>query len=61
MMVTTLSDDEKAAWAKRLSNLPKIRGAEIAKQGVPDDLVYRYIAALEKRGHVFPRDWKAER
>ncbi len=51
----------KQAWAKSLPNIPKQRLEEINKVGQPGEVVYAYIKALKAAGHVFPRDWEAER
>jgi TRAP-type C4-dicarboxylate transport system substrate-binding protein len=55
------SMENKQAWAKALPNIPKQRFEEINKANQPGDAVYTYIAALKAAGHVFPRDWAAER
>jgi C4-dicarboxylate-binding protein DctP len=51
----------KQAWAKALPNIAKQRFEEINKAGMPGEVVYTYIKALKAAGHVFPRDWEAER
>lgn len=51
----------KQTWAKALPNIPKQRFEEINKVGQPGDVVYAYVKALKAAGHVFPRDWEAER
>ena len=56
-----LDDAQRVAWAARLPNIPSERTAEIEAAGQPADSVYRYIELLAEDGHVFPRDWLAER
>ncbi len=56
-----LSDEQKQEWAARLPNIPAERTAEIEAAGQPSEAVYRYIELLAEDGHVFPRDWLAER
>ena len=51
----------KEAWAKALPNIPKLRFEEINKANMPGEVVYNYIKALKAAGHIFPRDWEAER
>lgn len=51
----------KAAWAKQLANIPKVRAEEINKAKMPGEVVYAYIKALKDAGHKFPRDWDAEK
>jgi TRAP-type C4-dicarboxylate transport system substrate-binding protein len=59
--VRTASMADKQAWAKALPNIAKLRFEEINKAGMPGEVVYAYIKALKAAGHVFPRDWEAER
>jgi len=59
--VRTASMEDKRAWAKALPNIAKQRFDEINKAGMPGEVVYNYIKALKAAGHVFPRDWEAER
>lgn len=51
----------KQTWAKSLNNIPKQRFDELNKANMPGEVVYTYIKALKATGHVFPRDWEAER
>ena len=51
----------KQTWAKSLANIPKQRFDELNKAKLPGEVVYTYIKALKAAGHVFPRDWEAER
>ena len=51
----------KQAWAKGLNNIPKQRFEEFNKAKLPGEVIYTYIKALKAAGHVFPRDWEAER
>ena len=61
LTVKILTDEEKAEWASRLPNIPLDRSREIDAAGGPGEAVYSYIDALAAEGHVFPRDWAAER
>lgn len=51
----------KADFASRMPNLPKLRFDEIQAAGGPAEAIYAYIDALKGLGHVFPRDWAAEK
>lgn len=51
----------KADFASRMPNLPKERFEEIEAAGGPAEAIYAYVAALKELGHVFPRDWEAEK
>lgn len=55
------SDEARKAWADKLENLPKQRYDEIAKAGQPAEAIYEYVRLLKEAGHVFPRDWSAEK
>lgn len=59
--VVTPEEATRKAWAAALPNIPKQRFGEINKANQPGDVVYKYIEALKKAGHVFPRDWAAEK
>lgn len=61
LVVKQADMDTKRTWAKQLVNLPKQRFDEMNKARLPGEVVYTYIKELEANGHVFPRDWKAER
>ena len=56
-----LTHEQLVDWAARLSNIPAERTAEIRGLGQPYEAVYRYVELLAEHGHVFPRDWLAER
>lgn len=59
--IVELTAEQRSDWAARLPNIPAERTAEIAAAGQPSEAVYRYIELLIEDGHVFPRDWLAER
>lgn len=59
--IVDVPDDQKAAWAKSLPNLPKIRTEEINAAGQPGEAVYTYVEVAQEMGHTFARDWLAER
>jgi len=59
--VVAFSDEARKAWADKLDNLPKLRFEEIEKAGQPAEAIYEYIRLLKEAGHVFPRDWAAEK
>jgi TRAP-type C4-dicarboxylate transport system substrate-binding protein len=61
LKVVTPDDEIRKAWATALPNIPKQRFGEINKANQPGDVIYKYIEALKKAGHVFPRDWAAEK
>ncbi len=51
----------KVEYAKQISNYAKTRFDEMKKANLPAEVVYDYVKALKAEGHVFPRDWEAER
>lgn len=59
----TISDEQRQIWADNLENLPGNRYSElVAKgQGEAAEAIYEYIRIAKEMGHVFPRDWEAER
>lgn len=61
--VNMIAVDEamKADFASRMPNLPKERHDELAAAGLPGQAIYAYVDALKELGHVFPRDWAAEK
>ena len=59
--ITPVDPDERAVWAAGLENLPKIRFDEVEAAGQPGEAIYEYIRIAKEMGHVFPRDWEAER
>lgn len=59
--IVPVDDAQRAVWAAGLENLPAIRYQEVRDAGQPADAIYEYIRLAEEAGHVFPRDWKAER
>jgi len=59
--ITTLTDEQRADWANRLSELPNEGAQEANALGLPGSEAYRvYIRAQEELGYVFPRDWVIE-
>ncbi|MBO0765304.1 MAG: C4-dicarboxylate TRAP transporter substrate-binding protein [Hyphomicrobiaceae bacterium] len=56
-----VSDADRHAWAAKLDNLPKRRYEELIKAGQPANAIYEYIRLQKEAGHVFPRDWAAEK
>lgn len=59
--VYELTDEQKREWAARLPDIPAERTAELTDAGQPADGIYHYVDLLAEAGHVFPRDWAAER
>jgi hypothetical protein len=59
--IVELTEEQRVDWAARLTNIPAERTVEIEAAGQPSEAVYRYIELLAADGHVFPRDWLAER
>ena len=57
--VFALSPEMQQQWAASLENLP----AQLAATLAPDmpDTPYQYLAEVTRLGHVFPRDWLAEK
>lgn len=59
--ITALTDEQRADWANRLSELPNAAAQEANALGLPGSEAYRvYIRAQEDLGYVFPRDWVIE-
>lgn len=59
--IVEVDDAQRAVWAEGLQNLPGVRYQEVLDAGQPAEAIYEYIRIAEEMGHVFPRDWKAER
>lgn len=53
--------EQQQEWAANLPNIPAERTEEINSLGQPGAAVFRYAELLAEYGHVFPRDWLAER
>lgn len=56
-----VSEQDRAKWAHRLPNLPKLRFEELEAYGRPGEAIYKYISVLQGMGHSFPRDWAGEK
>lgn len=59
--IIPVDDALRADFAARMPNLPKQRHDELVAAGDPGQAIYVYIDALKELGHVFPRDWAAEK
>lgn len=59
--IVEVNDEQRRVWAEGLQNLPGIRYEEVQAAGQPGEAIYEYIRIAEEMGHVFVRDWKAER
>ena len=56
--VIYLSDEERAAWAAKLPNVPMEWAKTMDEKGLPGtDTVKGYLDGLRKRGAKLPRDW----
>jgi len=61
LRIKRLSQEERAAWANMLPNIPKERMAEIRQRRMRGaDVIPQYIGLLKKYGVALPRDWLAE-
>lgn len=58
--IRTLSDAERATWAKSLPDIPNQRVAEIRKAGQPAEAVDAYLKALREGGGKMPREWSVQ-
>jgi TRAP-type C4-dicarboxylate transport system substrate-binding protein len=59
--VVELTFEQQQAWAALLPNIPQERTDEVNDLGQPGAAIFRYAELLAENGHVFPRDWLAER
>jgi hypothetical protein len=59
--VVELTFEQQQAWAALLPNIPQERTDEVNDLGQPGAAIFRYSELLAENGHVFPRDWLAER
>lgn len=59
--INSLSAEQRADWANRLSELPNEAAQEANALGLPGSDAFRvYIRAQEDLGYEFPRDWLIE-
>ncbi len=59
--ISTLAPEERAKWAARLPNQPRIKAKEAEARGLPGkELLRSYIKLQEEAGYRFPREWKID-
>ncbi|MCS6890134.1 MAG: TRAP transporter substrate-binding protein DctP [Rhodovarius sp.] len=57
LVIRTLSEAEKRAWAHALPNIARERIAEMRRNNQPAEAVETYVRIATEAGHRFPRDW----